>query len=161
VTTQDTNPGPGTTSTDNWVGAQYDPVTGLLYANGASISVGGSGGGGLGTKVSYSPSSGTIDPSITGFTAGLGSAGTGRLNVTLSGNTTFEGLPAGADGQQLAILIVSGNYTLTLSSFNASTAQKKIVASGNPTGVLYDALSFYYDASTTINSATGTWIFNP
>jgi hypothetical protein len=105
------------------------------------------GGGGMGADLAYSPGSGTIDPSITGFEAGLGGSGTGRLKVTLSGNTSFEGLPAGVDGQQLYIIVVSGNYTLTLLALNGSTAQAEMMASGALALNLYDCAQLFYDGT--------------
>lgn len=126
-----------------------DPVGVALAALQASP------GGGVGPAVACSPSSGTIDPTIAGFKAGIGAAGTGRLNVTLSGNTSFEGLPAGVDGQQLFIVVVSGNFTLTLLVNNGSTAQAQVLGSGALTASLDDALSLYYDAG------IGKWVVTP
>jgi hypothetical protein len=117
------------------------------------------GAAGLGAAVAFAPASGTIDPSIAGFTAGLGSVGTGRINVTLAGNTSFEGLPAGVDGQQLQILVVSGNFTLTLLVDNESTAQKEILGSNNLAAALGDALTLYYDAS--LDGGAGMWVLTP
>jgi hypothetical protein len=104
----------------------------------------------LGPSLAYAPSSGTVDPG-TGI-AGFG-VNTGRLNVTLSGNTTFEGLPPGFyDGMTLAIAVVGGNYTLTFSPFDASTAGAQFFASAPLTILSYDATSLYYDAG------LGQWV---
>lgn len=84
----------------------------------------GTGNGTIGPAVAYSPASGAVDPGagITGFTVATASAqGTGRLNITLAGNTTFAGLPAGRDGQLLTLVIVSGAFTLSLTE-GGSTA---------------------------------------
>lgn len=108
--------------------------------------------GGVGASVNFVSPSGTIDPSIVGFTAGVGSAGTGRIKVTLSANTTWEGLPTGADGQQLFGTIVAGNFFLTLSALNGATAQKQILASRDTTYTLGDTFQAFYD------SGLGQWV---
>lgn len=105
------------------------------------------GGGGIGSSINFSPAAGTIDPSIAGFTTSVG-----RIKVTLAGNTTFEGLPVGADGQQLFITIVAGNFFLTLSPLNGATAQKQIRASGAPTYQLNDTAQLFYDVG------LGQWV---
>lgn len=99
----------------------------------------------VGASLAFAPPSGTIDPSIVGFVAGLGSSGTGRLKITLSGNTSIEGLPAGVDGQTLLIMIVTGAFTFTLLHLNGSTAQKQILASGDETYGLGDVSLLIYD----------------
>lgn len=103
------------------------------------------GSSGIGNALAFSPASGTIDPTITGFVAGVGSAGTGRLKITLSADTSFEGLPAGADGQQLFLLIVAGAFTLTLLHLNGATAQAQIFASVDFSCTLNDCLQLFYD----------------
>lgn len=103
-------------------------------------------GGGLGITIPFSPAGGVIDPSISGFVAALGPTGTGRIDLTLSANTSFEGLPAGADGQQLFITIVSGNFSLTLLHLNGSTTQKQIRASNDMLYFLNDTAQLFYDA---------------
>lgn len=121
----------------------------LIYLD-SQWTVGATGLSGLGPSVAYSPSSGTVDPGtgITNFCAL-----TGRLNVTLSGNTVFLGLPAGAfDGQQVVIAVVGGNYTLTLDVFNAGTAGAQFFASAPITIIAYDAIPVYYDGG------LGQWV---
>lgn len=115
----------------------------------SSSASGSSGSGGIGAPLAFAPASGTIDPSITGFIAVAGPTGTGRLQVTLSGNTSFEGLPAGADGQQLFIeVIAAGADQLTLLHLNGSTAQKQIFASRDVSYVVGDVAQLYYDGGT-------------
>ena len=127
-----------------------DPTTGAPY-NASS----GSGGSGIGPAISFTSPSGTIDPSITGFTSGLGQAGTGRIKVTLSANTSWQGLPAGTDGQQLTVVVVAGNFTLTLLNNNGSTAQWPILASGPFSANLNDSLSLIAD------TGLSKWILQP
>lgn len=90
---------------------------------------------------SYSPNTGSIDPGngIPGF-----NIGTGRLKVTLAGNTTFAGLPAGADGQFLILVVVAGNFTLTLTAAG-NTAGAAILASNSVNLILSDALPLMFD----------------
>ena len=112
--------------------------------------VGPSGVVGYGPALAYAPFSGAVDPGagITGF-SGL----TGRLNVTLSGNTTFAGLPPGIyDGMPLVVVVVGGNYTLTLSAFSGSTVGAEFFASNSLIIVAYDAVSLYYDGG------LGQWV---
>jgi hypothetical protein len=110
-------------------------------------------GGGVGPEIAYTSPSGTIDPAITGFTAGVGIAGTGRVRVTLAANTTWQGLPAGADGQTLVLMVVAGNFTLTLAALDASTLLQEIMASGSTVPLaLYDAVELVYSAS------LGNWV---
>jgi len=118
----------------------------------ANASGGASSGGGIGASLAFSPGTGVIDPTIAGFVASAGSTGTVRLKVTLAGNTTFEGLPAGADGQQLYIIVVSGNFLLTLSHLNGATAQKQIVSSRDLSYALDDTAQLFYD------SGLGAWV---
>ena len=133
-------------------GTQIIPPLGrvmLTYLDNQWV-VGPSGVSGVGPSLAYAPFSGTVDPGtgITGF-SGL----TGRLNVTLAGNTTFVGFPAGAyDGMPLTVLIVGGNYTLTFSPRNASTAGAQFLASDFYEILQYDALSMYYDGG------LGQWV---
>lgn len=136
----DNNPGASVSRTVNFVPVQYDTTTGNLVIQGQEVSISG-GGGGIGASLAYAPTSGSIDPGsgISGF-----SGTTGRLKVTLSGNTTFAGLPGGSDGQQLLIIVVSGNFSLTLTALG-STAGKQILASVNLTLALNDAVQLVYD----------------
>jgi len=132
-----------------------DGVTMAVGANGVTAVVGaggGGGGGGIGNTLAFASPSGVIDPSIAGFVAGVGSAGTGRLNVTLTANTSWEGLPAGSDTQQLFITIVSGNFVLTLLHLNGSTAQTQILASTDFSYALGDTAQLYY------SGALGQWV---
>lgn len=116
----------------------------------------GGGGGGSGNALAYSPSSGNVDPGagLAGFQAGLGTSGTGRLKVTLSGNTTFAGLPAGVDGQRLFILVVAGAFQLTL-TVNGSTAGAKMFGEASPTLPLNDCIQLFYD------SGLAEWVIAP
>lgn len=98
-------------------------------------------GGGIGASIAYASPSGTIDPVIAGFTTAIG-----RIKVTLSADTAWEGLPTGADAQQLLVTIVAGNFTLTVLHLNGSTAQKKILASGDFLFQLNDTFQLVYDA---------------
>jgi len=107
------------------------------------------GGGGIGARLTFTSPSGAIDPNIVGFTAGIGSAGTGRLYVTLSADTSWEGLPAGADGQQLFITVIAGAFTLTLLHLNGSTAQQEILASTDFSYALNDTAQLFYDGTLT------------
>ncbi len=102
---------------------------------------GGSGGGGIGASINYASPSGTIDPAIAGFRPGVG-----RIKVTLSGNTAWEGLPGASDAQQLLVTIVAGNFTLTMLHTNGATAQKQILASGDFLFHLGDTFQLVYDA---------------
>lgn len=135
------NPGVSQTDTINFVPVQYDTSSGNLVIQGQEIALGGSGSG-IGASLAYSPASGSVDPGI-GITGFGGS--TGRLKVTLSGNTTFAGLPAGADAQQLLIIVVSGAFTLTLTALG-TTSGKQILASSSVVLSLHDALQLVYDA---------------
>ena len=136
---------------------------GIFYTDGSANGLlvigvtGPTSGGGLGGAVAYAPSAGAQDPGggITGFVAALGSGGTGRLHVTLAGDTTFAGLPAGVDGQQLFITVVAGNYTLTLTSAGSTTgAQMSGFGGGLNIGLLATAQLFY-------DGGLGTWQIVP
>lgn len=120
------------------MGGFLQPVTG-------STSGGSTSGAGLGKLISYAPGAGVIDPSIAGFVAALGPGGTGRINITLGANTSFEGLPAGVDGQQLFLSVVSGNFVLTLLHLDGATAQKQILASNDFAYGLGDTAQLFYD----------------
>ena len=113
------------------------------------------GGGGIGPAIAFNSPAGVIDPNIVGFTAGVGSAGTGRIKVTLAADTSWEGLPAGTDGQQLVILVVAGNFTLTLLALSGATAQAKILSNLNFAIRLNSSLSLTYDAT------LAQWILTP
>lgn len=107
----------------------------------------GAGGSGIGAALAFASPPGVIDPAIVGFTSGIG-----RLKTTLSANTSWEGLPAGADAQQLLVIIVAGNFTLTLLHLNGGTAQKQILASGDFNITLGDSIGLVYDVG------LGQWI---
>lgn len=127
-------------------------LRGYLFFNPAQLKGGSSGGsgGGLGKVITFtSPSGASVDPNIVGFVAGVGSAGTGRIRVTLSGDTTWVGFPAGADGQQTMIEVVSGNFTLTLAAFGVTT-QKQFQGSRSISYVLDDTASIYYDSGAAV-----------
>lgn len=68
----------------------------------------------LGVRLAYASPSGSIIAAPPGFIASTGITGTGRLLVTLSADTTWNGLTNGADGQLLEVKIVAGNFFLTL-----------------------------------------------
>lgn len=86
---------------------------GYIFPFNPNIGSGGGGSGGqpvLGPAVNYNSPSGVIALAAPpGF-----AATTGRINVTLSGNTTWQALTAGADGQVIALSVVAGNFILTL-----------------------------------------------
>lgn len=142
-----------------WKGPPNPGAAGqVLTSNGGTAAptfqpASGGGGGGIGADLSYSPSSGAVDPGagISGFVAAAGTSGTGRLKVTLSGATTFAGLPAGADGQQLFIMVVAGAYSLTLTAFG-TTAGAEIFASNSFTFQEFDCAHLLYD------SALSQWV---
>jgi hypothetical protein len=144
-------------------GASIGEVIGVKSVNPVVLGViagsagGGSGNGCLGPAVVYASASGTSDPGagIAGFTAATASAqGTGRLNVTLSGNSVWDGLPAGFDGQQLTVLIVAGNFTLQF-PVNQATAGSPFLANGTYQIGLDGTLQLYMD--TTLNA----WVVMP
>lgn len=98
--------------------------------------------GAFGNPLAYAPSAGSVDPGagIPGFSRGVG-----RLNITLAGDTTFLGLPFGTDGQSLILLIVGGNFVLSLSPQNPNTAGAEIFASQQYSALYRDALELYFD----------------
>lgn len=92
----------------------------------------------LGSRLAFaSPAGGAVAAAPVGF-----SSATGRLLVTLTGNTTWTSLTAGADGQLLEVKVVTGAFTLVLPAavFNGVGD----LALGLNNGVL-----MYYDAVTT------------
>ena len=107
-----------------------------------------SSGGGKGATLAYSPASGSVDPGagVPGFVASLGSLGTEFLNITLAGNTTFAGFPTGAAGQQLFCTVVSGAYTLTITS-GGTTAGQVVLASNNMVFALGDTFLVLNDGT--------------
>jgi len=72
----------------------------------------------------------------------------GRIKLTLTANTTWLGLPAGNDAQQLFITVVSGNFLFTLDAFGA-TAQSQIASSANALYALNDTAQLFYDGGLT------------
>jgi hypothetical protein len=91
------------------------------------------GGGGIGTELVYAPADGDQDPGegIAGFGSGVG-----ILLLTLSGPTTFAGLPAGTGRQQLLLCILpasTAGSTLTLPS-GASTEGAPFLNSAGSAG---------------------------
>lgn len=123
----------------------------LRYGVWQSSAIPGGGGGSGGTELSYAPASGNVDPGagITGFIAGFGAGGTSALNLTLSANTTFAGLPTGSQGQTLLLSVVAGNFTLTLTSFG-TTAGAQIASSGTNYQIqLNDTVMLVYSTSLT------------
>lgn len=118
---------------------------GAFFGPFANPAANASGSGGIGSSINFAPAGGSIDPAIAGFHAGLGSNGTGRLKVTLTADTSFQGLPAGLDGQQLYITVVSGAFNLTLLHLNGATAQKQIRAGADTLIGLNDSLQLFYD----------------
>lgn len=105
-------------------------------------------GGGIGSSINYAPAAGADDPGtgVTGFVATAGSGGTGRVKITLAGNTTFASWPAGADGQQLFLTIVAGNFFLTLTHLASAPAGKKFLASQDLSYALNDTAQLLYDS---------------
>lgn len=64
----------------------------------------------LGARLAFaSPSGGAVAAAPAGFNGLIG-----RLLVTLSADTTWASLTAGADGQLLEVKVIAGNFTLTL-----------------------------------------------
>jgi hypothetical protein len=130
----------------------YCPVGGAggsgWYIDSSSLAGGGGGsGGGIGSSINYAPASGADDPGtgVTGFVATAGSAGTGRVKITLTGNTTFASWPAGADGQQLFLTIAAGNFTLGL--LTGGGAGAAFLAPASPFDFqLGDTIPLIYDA---------------
>lgn len=112
----------------------------LTVQPGGSLAFSSPAAGIVGSSINFSPPAGVIDPAIVGFTTS-----TGRIKVTLAGNTTFEGFPTGTDGQPLFIMVVAGNFTLTLSHLNGATAQKQIRASVDFSYALNDTAQLFYD----------------
>lgn len=138
-------------------------LIGLFYTDGTAnglipIGISGTGGGGaMGTSLAYSPSAGSDDPGtgITGFVASLGSTGTGRLKVTLAGDTTFAGLPAGVDGQKLYITVVAGNYVLTLTAAGSTAGAEMYGPAGGLNLALNSTAQLFYDGG------LGQWVIVP
>jgi len=117
------------------------------------VDLAGISGVGAGAEISFtSPSGATVDPNIASFVSGFGGNGTGRINVTITANTSWEGLPAGTDGQTILIVVVAGNFTLTLLARNGSTLQSQILASNNLALALYDSAQLIY------SSSLGKWV---
>lgn len=110
----------------------------------------GSGGGGIGSVITYSPPSGVIDPAPPGFSASVG-----RIQITLAGNTSFKGFPTMADGQQVFLEVVSGNFTLTLLHLDGATALKQIRASADFSYALGDTAQMYGDLGANV------WVLVP
>lgn len=144
-----TGPGPATNGGDNIQTVTYDLNTGQARAGPLVISLGG--GGGIGSALTYSPATGSIDPGtgITGF-----SSSTGRLKITLAGNTTFAGLPVGTDAQILYLMVVSGGFTLTLTA-NGSSSGSAFFASTSFVAQLDDCLQVFFD------SGLNKWVIVP
>jgi hypothetical protein len=126
----------------------YTGDEGPVYSTGSAWTVYSSGGGGgVGASINYAAPTGTIDPAITGFQAGLGSSGTRIIKATLTGNTSLEGLPAGVPGQSLSIVVVSGAFTLTLLHQSGATTQQPIYASGDIPLALGDCTNLVADST--------------
>ena len=118
----------------------YQPSGWLAIGSGGA-------GGGAGAEIAYTSPTGTIDPNLSGFVAGLGSAGTGRIRITITANTSWQGLPAGVDGQTLVLIVVSGAFTFELLALDSSTALHQIMASANSSYEEYDAAQLVYSSS--------------
>src|ERR1700756_3330524 len=68
----------------------------------------------LGDSINYtSPAGGSNNVNPPGMDAGVGA-----ILVTLSANSNWTGLVAGAEGQTVRITVVAGAFTLTLNSLN-------------------------------------------
>jgi len=106
-----------------------------VQSNGSLAFEAGGGGGGIGTELAYAPADGSIDPG-TGI-AGFG-AGVGILLITLSGATTFAGLPAGTGRQQLLLCILptsTAGSTLTIPSGAATAGDPFLTSQGSDPGI--------------------------
>ena len=73
--------------------------------------------------------------------------GTGRIRITITANTSWQGLPAGVDGQTLVLIVVSGAFTFELLALDSSTALHQIMASANSSYEEYDAAQLVYSSS--------------
>jgi hypothetical protein len=106
---------------------------------------GGGGSGALGAAITYTATGGNVNPNLVGFVAGT----TGRVNITLSADAGFLSLPAGTDGQLLALPIVAGNFAFSLVALSGAATQKEILASNTFQYALNDCPLLYYDATLT------------
>lgn len=136
------NPGPASSVRNNSEAVLYDPSTGILFAGGTTLNLGGAGVGGI---ITYTAPTGTVDPILTGFQSGLATAGTRLVKITLSGNTNFIGLPAGTVGQMLYLAVIAGAFNLSLVPFGA-TSQAVIFASGTVPITAGDCIGLQYDS---------------
>jgi hypothetical protein len=94
----------------------------------------------LGKRLAYtSPAGGAVAAAPLGFVAGIGPGATGRLLVTLTANTTWTSLTAGADGQLLEVKVVAGNFTLTLPQSAFNGVADLALALNNGVLMYYDA----------------------
>jgi hypothetical protein len=98
-----------------------------------------SGSAALGKGISYNSPSGVVPvASPPGF-----GATTGRVNVTLSNNTSWDALTNGSsDGQLVAVSIVAGSFSLTLVGGSGFR-----VPFGSTTITLDATILMYWDAS--------------
>jgi hypothetical protein len=112
-----------------------------VYLNGL-WTLGATGFSGRGPQLAYAPSTGTVSPApVPGF-----DGYTGRINITLAGNTNFIGLQSGFyGGHELVLAVVAGAFTLTLTPGDPSTTAAQFMASSTITLALFDAVELYYD----------------
>lgn len=109
---------------------------GNLFGPTGLVSSGGSSSGAkLGARLAFaSPAGAGVAAAPAGF-----STATGRLLVTLSADTTWVSLTAGADGQLLEVKVVAGAFTLTLPQANFNGVGDLAVALNNGVLLYYDA----------------------
>jgi len=95
----------------------------------------------LGTRLAYaSPAGAGVAAAPAGFSASP-AAPTGRLLVTLAADTTWVSLTAGYDGQLLELIVVAGNFTLTLPQANFGGVGDHPISLNNAILLYYDTTS--------------------
>lgn len=100
-------------------------------------------GGGIGSAINYASPAGVVPLAApAGFVTTAGTAGTGQINVdTSAGDSTWQDLTHGADGQQV-LLVVSGGNNLTLNG--AGFVGSVVIPSGSAgVWLLYRAAQGY------------------
>ena len=99
---------------------------GAFLQPGLVSSAAGGGGGKLGTLITYASPSGTVaSANPAGFTANVG-----QINVTLTADTIWQGLTAGASQQEVLIVNTSA-FNLTLAAPNFLTAAGGLILPQN------------------------------
>ena len=108
-----------------------------------NTSSGGSGGTSfatLGARLPFtSPAGAAVAAAPAGFSSSQASP-TGRLLVTLTADTTWVSLTAGYDGQMLELVVVAGNFTLTLPQADFGGVGDHVLGLNN-------AILLYYDTT--------------